>query len=256
MVSKIRIGVGVSAAIGPLIDDPNLTQETVDSNNRRARRHRERYTGVVVASVSERLWRVYWDQTGAISDHPGLKLKYMGRREISPEVLRLLTPSEVQNVQDNMSERTNKHKNPPIIQVTSPTILTNNDSSPVNLITYNNPQARNSDNHQNDLDLNPAPSINKNSEDLNPAPSINEISEVASEVANDDSNSDSSVDTDPNNVSVEENLDVVQDLQLINRQDAEQFEPTDANITQAVLYAQQKKNWLVLLFVKARTIKK
>ena len=243
MVSKIRIGVGVSAAIGPLIDDPNLTQETVDSNNRRARRHRERYTGVVVASVSERLWRVYWDQTGAISDHPGLKLKYMGRREISPEVLRLLTPSEVQNVQDNMSERTNEHKNPPIIQVTSPAILTNNDSSPVNLITYNNPQARNSDIHQNDPDL-------------NPAPSINEISEVASEVANDDSNSDSSVDTDPNNVSVEENLDVVQDLQLINRQDAEQFEPTDANITQAVLYAQQKKNWLVLLFVKARTIKK
>ena len=75
MVSKIRIGVGVSATIGPLQDDPNFTQESLDSHNRRARHHRERYTGVVVASVSKRLWRVYWDQTGAILDHPVSKLE-------------------------------------------------------------------------------------------------------------------------------------------------------------------------------------
>eukprot|EP00977_Amphora_coffeiformis_P013252 scaffold3416_cov185-Amphora_coffeaeformis.AAC.7 len=65
MPSTIRIGSKVSGAVGPLFP---LGPESSQDPEKRARRHRERYHGVVLSSVDERTWGILWDETGT-DDH-------------------------------------------------------------------------------------------------------------------------------------------------------------------------------------------
>ena len=77
MPSKIRVGSYVSACIGPFIENSETQNDfTNNSSNqqKKKKRKRERYTGIVLGSVSEREWEVYWNETGAISTHATVKL--------------------------------------------------------------------------------------------------------------------------------------------------------------------------------------
>ena len=122
MVSKIRVGSRVSGAVGCLIDPPNnqakataatIAEEsswptTAAESNKRRRKVRERYTGLVVESLSGRTWRVLWDQTDQFEDVYAAKLKFERDGVVDATViqrLRALTqpaqerpPSEMQQL--------------------------------------------------------------------------------------------------------------------------------------------------------------
>jgi hypothetical protein len=84
MPSQIRLYSLVSAHVGPFLDDegPRETATYTGADGverpRQQRRKRQRYTGIVISSVQERLWRVKWDQTREESDHTANKLRHVG----------------------------------------------------------------------------------------------------------------------------------------------------------------------------------
>jgi hypothetical protein len=84
MPSQIRLYSLVSAHIGPFLNDegPRDTATYTGPDGvvrpRQQRRKRQRYTGIVIASVEERLWRVKWDQTMLESEHTANKLRLVG----------------------------------------------------------------------------------------------------------------------------------------------------------------------------------
>ena len=93
MPSQIRVSSGVIALNGPLIEDTGPRKAITTDNGRNIKRYHkshEQYIGIVLASVSEQHWKVYWDQTGQISIHPTVKLRYEGERSIPSNVLESL----------------------------------------------------------------------------------------------------------------------------------------------------------------------
>ena len=107
MPSQNRIGSGVSAAIGPFIENDNLTQETISSanNQQKPQRKRTRYSGIVLGSVSERKWRVYWEDTSQTSIHSTTKLKYIGPRSIPAHLQHMMVNrSSNQSIQYSQSQ--------------------------------------------------------------------------------------------------------------------------------------------------------
>jgi len=67
MPSVIQIGARVSAAVGP------LPAEHPQSGQKRCKT----WTGLVLASMPEKLWLAAWDQSGKALIHSGWSLKFV-----------------------------------------------------------------------------------------------------------------------------------------------------------------------------------
>ena len=99
MPSQIRVGSGVTAAVGPYTENTNDTSMS-ENTQRKSYRKRTWYSGIVVGSVSEQKWRVYWEETGQISVHSTTKLKYVGPRTIPSHIEQLLLSMPETNVEN------------------------------------------------------------------------------------------------------------------------------------------------------------
>lgn len=66
MPSTLRIGSRVSGCVGPFL--PICHTASTNESGKRPRRHRQRFYGVIIASVAERTWKVLWNETGQATD--------------------------------------------------------------------------------------------------------------------------------------------------------------------------------------------
>lgn len=110
---------------------------------------------------------------------------------------------------------------------------------PINLVLQENPGARSEPNGSDQSGLNPFPS-NEQDDGSRSIPQASEINDELDFGEDVDESPSDSYDTDPDNGSIEENLDVVQELQIMNTEDASEYEHTDQNIEMRSSYVIEK----------------
>src|SRR5687768_6758891 len=99
MVATISIGTKVTAAVGPFLASTRPPSES----GRAARHSRERYTGIVIKSLPNQHWTVYWTNIGYCSSHSCKLLKYVTNATVSeysdnkPYYLGMLRTKNLQN---------------------------------------------------------------------------------------------------------------------------------------------------------------
>ena len=65
MSSTLRVGMRVTAAVGPMVEDPKAKEKKSGQ-----RKHRQRWNGTIIKSAGggpgkKHCWIVYWDQRSA-----------------------------------------------------------------------------------------------------------------------------------------------------------------------------------------------
>ena len=93
MSSTLRVGMRVTAAVGPMVEDPKAKEKKSGQ-----RKHRQRWNGTIIKSAGggpgkKHCWIVYWDQTMKCSKIVSSSMKSLKKMTTDPN---LLNPENVE----------------------------------------------------------------------------------------------------------------------------------------------------------------